>query len=148
MRNILKWIAVILISLIIGYLIGDTPTSCPPVNSRESNTSSTRQEQLLNPIKEELESINKVEIKSHTQKIDRGYPKIVGEVINNINRSVTYVKIIATFYDSEGVVVGTDFTFAGDTTSTPLEPNQTTPFEVRGEKGLTFDSYKLDVTWD
>lgn len=90
----------------------------------------------------------KVEVKSEKKKIDIGYTKIVGEVINNTEKPVENVKITATFYDADGEVIATNFTYAGDTTNTPLEKGKTTPFEVSSYPDkINADSYKLDVTW-
>jgi len=93
-------------------------------------------------------SAGKVEVKSERKKMDIGYTQIVGEVVNNTSISVDYVKVTATFYDAEGKVISTGDTFAGDTTSTPLEPDKTTPFEVSSYPDkINAISYKLDVTW-
>lgn len=113
---------------------------------RIQNSSSTNSTNSL-PIKEQKD-LGKIEVKSHTKKVNYGYPEIVGEVVNNMTKSVTFVKVTATFYDAAGTVVGTSFTYAGDTSSVPLEPEKTSPFEISGDKGLTFDSYKLDVSWN
>lgn len=40
-----------------------------------------------------------------------GYHHVVGEVQNNADRRATFVKVVATFYDAAGTVVGTAFTF-------------------------------------
>ena len=80
--------------------------------------------------------------------MDIGYTKIVGEVINNTDVSVESVKVTATFYDINEEVIGTGFTYAGDTSSTPLSPGLTTPFEVSSYPDkIVVDHYKLDVTW-
>ena len=52
---------------------------------------------------------------------------IVGEVINESFKSMTFVKIIATFYDSNNNVVGTDFTYTSPST---LQPGQKAPFDM------------------
>ncbi len=89
-------------------------------------------------------------VKSHTLK-DEGYGmrSIVGEVENNGNTSATFVQITATFYDSKGSVTGTEFTYAGDTGSSPLEKTKTAPFKVIIMDSKTvIDDYKLDVSWN
>ena len=57
---------------------------------------------------------------------------IVGEVINESFESMTFVKIIATFYDSNNSVIGTDFTYTRPPT---LEPGQKAPFDMILFKG-------------
>jgi hypothetical protein len=52
---------------------------------------------------------------------------IVGEVINESFESMTLVKRIATFYDSNNNVVGTDFTYTSPST---LQPGQKAPFDM------------------
>lgn len=56
-----------------------------------------------------------------------GSMHVVGEIKNIGTITATYVKIIATFYDSEGKVVATDFTYADPH---DIEPNQVAPFDV------------------
>jgi hypothetical protein len=56
-----------------------------------------------------------------------GSMHIVGEIKNIGTMTATYVKIIATFYDSEGEVVATDFTFADPH---DIEPDQKAPFDM------------------
>lgn len=152
----LKLGVIIFITFIIGVGIGSlgsnySSTGRVSSNNKEDIRQTTVQTENSSPpsvSQTSQETLGKVEVKSHTKKVEYGYPKIVGEVVNNSANPVTYVKITATFYDSEGQVVGTDYTYAGDTSSTPLTPKATTPFELTGESGLTFDTYKLDVTWN
>lgn len=67
-------------------------------------------------------------ILSHTASFDSiGYHKIVGEVQNNGFRQSTYVKLICTYYDSAGVVIGMDYTF---TDPTDINKGDTAPFEL------------------
>lgn len=93
-------------------------------------------------------AVGKVEVKSHRKTAEFGYPTIVGEVVNNAGRPASFVKVTATYYDKSNEVVGTDFTFAGDTGSTPLQNGSTTPFKVTDTNKTSYDSYKLDVTWN
>lgn len=118
---------------------------------KESATEGGKTEEVQEGVPEaskEQKETGKVEVKSHKKKIDMGYTKIVGEVINNTSSPVSYVKVTATFYDTAGEVIGTNTTYAGDTPSTPLEPESTTPFEVSSYPDkFDTDIYKLDVTW-
>jgi hypothetical protein len=52
---------------------------------------------------------------------------VVGEIKNIGSIKTTYVKIIATFYDSSGNVVDCDFTFSNPD---ELDPGQVAPFDV------------------
>jgi hypothetical protein len=52
---------------------------------------------------------------------------IVGEVENTGMTTLKYVKVIATIYDKDGTVIGTDYTYTQPST---LEPRQTAPFEI------------------
>lgn len=69
-----------------------------------------------------------LEILSYSSYTDTyGYMHVVGEIRNNGAANATFVEVIATFYDSTGKVVVTDFTFANPY---DLQPNQVAPFEV------------------
>src|SRR5215217_4643971 len=59
---------------------------------------------------------------------DLGYYPVVGEVKNNSPRdSMNYVKIVSTFYDNTGKVVGTDFIY---TNIDVLRPAEKSSFEI------------------
>lgn len=91
----------------------------------------------------------KVDIVSHRSRISSGYYEVVGEVQNNTDRKVTYVKIIATFYDSNGQVLATGSSYAE---IKDLEPGQKSPFEVSNypnkESSQQIVRYDLQVTYD
>jgi hypothetical protein len=127
------------IVLLIGIMIGQSPTS-----QREKTVVNSTVTQPIEPTQDN----SKVEVKSETLKQDSGYAKIVGEVINNTQNPVEYVKVTATFYDKDKKVIGTSFTYTGDTSSTQLKPGDTTPFDISSypDKFIP-DSYKLDVSW-
>ena len=138
MKNF-KFIIIGIIILFIGIVIGG-------VGNTQVNTDTNKMDAIaVEPTKES----GKVEVKSETKRVDFGYTKVVGEVINNTKKSVSYVKVRATFYDDKGVVIGTGFTYAGDTTDTALGSGESTPFEVTSYPNK-FDaaSYKLQVTWN
>jgi hypothetical protein len=66
---------------------------------------------------------------------------IVGEIINESFEPVRFVKIIATFYDSNNSVIGTDFTYTSPST---LQPGQKAPFDmivIEGSMPLHLVSY-------
>ena len=52
---------------------------------------------------------------------------VVGEVENNSSKTASYVEIIGTFYDANGTVVGTSFTF---TEPLDLAPGAKAPFDL------------------
>lgn len=134
-----KVLTAILVLVIIGIIYGSggskNSSTYTPTNKIETPTPTIE--------------VGKVEVKSETKKISSiGYTEIVGEVINNTEKPVESVKITVTFYDADGGVIATNFTYAGDTTNTPLEKSKTTPFEVSSYPDkIKADSYKLDVTW-
>ena len=123
--------------------------------SRDIEDFSTKVSDDLDKLESRMVSKNfsnasRVEIVSHGLK-KRKYtksPSIVGEVKNLGNEPVNYVKVMATFYDSNGNVVDTAWTFAGDTADTDLQPEQTAPFEISLIDETPFHHYKLDVTWN
>jgi hypothetical protein len=61
-----------------------------------------------------------------------GTMHIVGEVINQSPVTARFVEIIATFYNSNNQVIGTDFSF---TDPTDLAPGQRAPFEILVPEG-------------
>ena len=56
----------------------------------------------------------------------------MGEVINESYQPVSYVRITATFYDSNNSVIGTDYTFTSPST---LQPGQRAPFDLTISEG-------------
>ncbi|OGD93184.1 hypothetical protein A2697_01380 [Candidatus Curtissbacteria bacterium RIFCSPHIGHO2_01_FULL_41_44] len=150
----LKLGAIIFITFIVGVGIGSAASKSSTTGKVSSDNKEEIQQSTVQgggnalPLAQATpESGGKVVVKSHNKRIEYGYPKIVGEVVNNTASSASFVQVTATFYDSKGEVVGTDFTYASDTASTPLAPQATAPFEITASQGLTFDNYKLDVTW-
>lgn len=83
-------------------------------------------------------------VKSHSTSVDdMGYYKIVGEVENTSNMPAEFVEIIATYYDSSGDVIGTDFTY---TAIDVVEAGDTAPFELSSyPREIEPASYKLQV---
>jgi hypothetical protein len=87
-------------------------------------------------------------VSSKQKNTSYGSVSIVGEVINNGEDAANYVKVTATFYDTNNEVVDTSFTYAGDTADTGLQKSKTAPFEIHLLNKTKFDHYKLDVSWD
>lgn len=77
-----------------------------------------------------------------------GSMHIVGEVLNQAPVTAKFVKIIATFYNANGQVIGTDFTYADPS---DLAPNQRAPFDILVSEGsmpmYQMGSYGLAVDW-
>ena len=59
--------------------------------------------------------------------ISNGILHVIGEVINESNQTARFVKVVATFYDQNNQVIGTDYTY---TTLSELSPGQKSPFEI------------------
>mgnify|MGYP001765487739 CR=1 FL=1 len=81
---------------------------------------------------------------SHSVDITGSY-HVVGEVRNTGTQSATYVKVVATFYDSAGDVVATDF---GYTDPSTLAAGQTAPFEIivlSQTQSAKISTYELQV---
>ena len=145
MKKVLKWVGITFIVLIVlSALSSSNKSSTGNIKQSTTNSNTTNTE---NVPKNTPVPVGKVEVKSQTKRVEYGYPKIVGEVVNNTDKPVTFVKVTATYYDAQEKVVGTDFTYAGDTASTPLITNATTPFEVTHLGPLDYETYKLDVIW-
>jgi len=74
------------------------------------------------------------------------YFHIVGEVLNNTETNIEFVKVIATYYDQLGQVIGTDFTY---TKLDILIPGQRSPFDVNSSPYTLplLDSYKIQVSY-
>jgi hypothetical protein len=75
-----------------------------------------------------VKAVTDVDILSHANYMDSyGFYHIVGEVMNVGDQAVKYVKIIATFYDSNNVVIATDFTY---TELDVLLTGRKSPFDI------------------
>jgi len=69
-----------------------------------------------------------------TTSVEYGYYHIRGEVRNTGTQRATYVKIVVTYYNAEGKVIGTAFTF---TDPSDIDAGQTAPFDC--------SSYPLEI---
>lgn len=88
----------------------------------------------------------KLEIKSATTYFDMGYYYIVGEVLNTTNSNINFVKVVATFYNETGTVIGTDFTY---TELDIVTPNDTAPFKISSYPDkIKPASFKLDSDYN
>ena len=88
-------------------------------------------------------------LRSSSFKDDLGYYHVVGEVKNNSTTdSMNYVKVVSTFYDNAGKVVGTDFTY---TNVDVLGSAEQSSFEIilnDAQQSQGVSSYKLSVSGD
>jgi hypothetical protein len=84
-----------------------------------------------------------VGLKSHKIKADN---TLIEQVQNNVTNEVNFVKIIATYYDQNGDITGTDFTFSDPYL---LKPAMKAPFELSLDEEITSElgSYDLTITW-
>lgn len=140
----LKLGIIIFATFIIGVVVG--------ISGSSSSTQEVKQSTVANnpiPSPEITKPVGKVEVKSQLKKISSiGYMEIVGEVINNTDRPASSVKITTTYYNQENKVIGTSFTYAGDTSNTPLAIGATAPFQVSSYPDkIDTENYKLDVNW-
>jgi len=87
-----------------------------------------------------------LQILSYSDSIDvLGWMHVVGEVKNNGSETVEYVMILATFYDSDGKVVVTEWTF---TEEDEIAPGETGTFEllmIYSDLVPQIDHYTLQV---
>ncbi|MEK7202423.1 MAG: FxLYD domain-containing protein [Patescibacteria group bacterium] len=137
------------IVIFVVILIVISVVSSGDKSSDQSSTTNTNSSTAPSSTTAPTPAAGKVEVKSHQLKTVYGTKQVVGEVVNNTGGNVSFVKVTATFYDKAGDVTGTDFTYAGDTASTPLLAGATTPFTVTALDGnIVIDHYKLDITWN
>jgi hypothetical protein len=90
-------------------------------------------------------SLSQLEILSHQSYVDVGWFHIVGEVQNNSDTPVEFVKVVATLYDDAGQVVGTDFTY---TEIDVIPPGGKSPFETGTDEWTGTTNYRLQVQGD
>jgi hypothetical protein len=88
-------------------------------------------------------------LSSSSFKDDLGYYHVVGELKNNSTTdSMNYVKVVSTFYDNTGKVVGTDFAY---TNVDVLRPAEKSSFEIilnDAQQSQEVSNYKLSVSGD
>jgi hypothetical protein len=105
------------------------------MDTNESNNTSPIQnltnENILDgkeQLSESSESNNKVDITSYNSYINSiGHLHVIGEVENNSPVIAEFVKIIGTFYDDNGNVVGTSFTYSNPT---DIGSGEKAPFDL------------------
>ena len=126
------------------------------MDTNESNNTSPIQnlanENILDgkqQLSESLESINKVDIPSHNSYINSiGDLHVIGEVENNSPLIAEFVKIIGTFYDDNGNVVGTSYTYSDPT---DIGSGEKAPFDlILSDSTIPVDQikeYRLTISY-
>lgn len=138
MKKIIKKISLLAVLLfaVVGF------SGCGSTNDNYSSSSSED-----STVNNENTPKAKVEVVTHSVKSTTyGSKHIVGEVINNGEKEASFVKVTATLYDKNETVVDTNYTYAGDTSSTALQSQMKVPFKIIIDSD--FDHYKLDITWN
>ncbi len=95
----------------------------------------------VTPLEDQEEKI--VALKSHKIKDDN---KLIGQVQNNATNEVNFAKIIATYYDQNGDITGTDYTFSDPYL---LKPGMKAPFHLSLDENIINElgTYDLTITW-
>ena len=129
-----------------GITDNQTSTTGEAKGVAPTATESNQPEATTAPAKQEA----KVEVVSKNEKKSQygGASSIVGEVVNNGDADASFVKITATYYDANGEVVDTGFTYAGNTPDVALKPTMKAPFELVRMENIKYATYKLDISWN
>jgi hypothetical protein len=116
---------------------GPTPTPAPPTDTPPPTATQPPTNTPPPPL----------QIQGVTEYTDSiGALHLVGEVLNQSDQNMNFVKIIASFYDSADRIVATDFTY---TELDTVEAGDSSPFEmIILNPPDTIDTYKLDVEWN
>jgi hypothetical protein len=92
--------------------------------------------------------VSGLEVRAGREYLSYGYLHIVGEVVNETDDWLEYVKVVATYYDADGKMIGTDYTY---TALDMVGPRDVGVFDLSGDVGgmaADVDSYKLQVEAD
>lgn len=81
-------------------------------------------------------------VSSHSYVGGSGWLHVVGEVENKTEQIFKSIKVVATFYDSSGNVIGTDF---GYTDIDAALPGEKVPFTLATDEISSYEKYKLQV---
>lgn len=115
------------------------------VTEEEEEVTPPIEEEEIVVEEEEEVAIVEPETQGVTTYFDDDYFYIVGEITNTTSFNLSFVEIIATYYDQEEIVIGTTFTF---TELDILLPDQTSPFEISSYPDtIQPASYKLDIDY-
>lgn len=88
------------------------------------------------------EDKNEVVLKNHKIQDD----ELIGQLQNNATYQANFVRIIATYFDQNGDMIGVDATYPEPYI---LKPNTEVPFEMSFGEGIVNEiaSYDLTITW-
>lgn len=89
------------------------------------------------------ESKDMIKILKNTSSLDGKYMIVNGEIINNNNKELRYVQIIATFYDVNGQVIDVVSAYIP---GIHLQPEETSPFTVISTQGKNTATYNIKIT--
>lgn len=143
----------VILLLAASLACGETQVTSPPVATTPEQvekqptevveaTSVPPTETLALPTDTPTPSAPPLEILSHDSYTDGGWFHIVGEVQNNTDYPMEYVEIVATLYDDDNKVVGTDFTY---TFLDVIPPGGKAPFETGTDEWEGTTNYKLQT---
>jgi hypothetical protein len=121
---------------------GKSQVTSPPVATTPKPVVTQPTETQALPTDTPTPSVPPLEILSHNSYTDGGWFHIIGEVKNNTDYPMEYVKIVATLYDDNNKVVGTDFTY---TILDIIPPGGKAPFETGTNKWEDTTNYKLQA---
>ncbi len=122
-----------------------TATDQKPISNTVSPAIPTFTPSIVPPTNTPTPSVPPLEVVAGRDYIRYGYLHIVGEVINNTDYWYDFVKVVATFYDSDGKVLGSDFTYIE---LDELPPHGKGVFVLSsdvGDAAASVVSYKLQV---
>ena len=129
--NRIPVLVILLTSLIVVFSISTTIVN--PIHAQIDNTIAK-----TSPIQNQS-----VEILSHKIKGGQFSDSLIGQIQNNFGKSIESVEVIATFYDENGDIVGTD---NGYTSPSDLSAGMKAPFELLLDEGTADDTSSYDVT--
>ena len=87
-----------------------------------------------------------LELLSHKIKEGDYSDSLIGQLQNNFAKKIESVQVIASYYDENGDIIGTDY---GYTTPSDLSVGMKAPYDLRVDEGITDElaSYDLTVSW-
>ena len=127
-----------------AYLNITQPTTIPPTPISQSiavQPTPILIAQANRPAQSAL-SISDLEVLSQHTYIDGRYLYIVGEVRNNTDNPMSYVRLVATLYDKDAKVTGTNSTFSELKT---ISPASKSPFKISIEEWTGTTKYKIQT---
>jgi hypothetical protein len=137
-------IITVIVAVVVGvfFLTKGGSSSLSPTGTPTPTPSVT---QSPSPTQTPTEVANVVVLSASDYYDGSGRFNIVGEVQNTLGTNVKYVKIVVTFYDSNGAVIAADYT---NTEIDILKPNQKSPFKLTDYLDNSLAGYSLDVQYN